>query len=60
MRSIALHDRYFDVGSWDTDRIPPTSQTDLTPQPPSLQGKGEKSYSPLLVGEGLGERSNTI
>jgi phosphoserine phosphatase len=35
----------------------------LTPQPPSLQGKGEQSpplkreqSSPLLVGEGLGER----
>ncbi|MHC5597572.1 MAG: precorrin-3B synthase [Nostoc sp.] len=31
---------------------------DLTPQPPSLQGKGEQ-FSPLLAGEGLGERSNT-
>jgi uncharacterized caspase-like protein len=31
-------------------------KTDLTPQPPSLRGKGEKS-SPLLAGEGLGERS---
>lgn len=30
---------------------------DLTPQPPSLQGKGEQ-FSPLLAGEGLGERSN--
>ena len=30
--------------------------SDLTPQPPSLQGKGE-SGSPLLRGEGLGERS---
>lgn len=30
---------------------------DLTPQPPSLAGKGEK-FSPLLQGEGLGERSN--
>ncbi|MEH1925607.1 MAG: precorrin-3B synthase [Nostoc sp.] len=30
---------------------------DLTPQPPSLAGKGEK-FSPLLVGEGLGERSD--
>ncbi|MHC5764354.1 MAG: precorrin-3B synthase [Nostoc sp.] len=30
---------------------------DLTPQPASLAGKGEK-FSPLLVGEGLGERSN--
>ncbi|OKH42532.1 hypothetical protein FACHB389_01095 [Nostoc calcicola FACHB-389] len=27
----------------------------LTPQPPSLEGKGELN-SPLLVGEGLGER----
>jgi ferredoxin-nitrite reductase len=35
------------------------SQTrkDLTPQPPSLPGKGE-NFSPLLQGEGLGERSN--
>ncbi|MEH2157335.1 precorrin-3B synthase [Nostoc sp.] len=31
---------------------------DLTPQPPSLQGKGE-NFSPLLQGEGLGERSDT-
>jgi len=31
---------------------------DLTPQPPSLAGKGEhESNSPLLAGEGLGERS---
>lgn len=29
----------------------------LTPQPPSLVGKGEPN-SPLLTGEGLGERSN--
>jgi len=29
---------------------------DLTPQPPSLQGKGEND-SPLLAGEGQGERS---
>jgi hypothetical protein len=33
-------------------------KTDLTPQPPSLRGKGEKS-SPLLAGEGLGERSTS-
>jgi hypothetical protein len=33
-------------------------KTDLTPQPPSLGGKGEKS-SPLLAGEGLGERSTS-
>lgn len=31
--------------------------SDLTPQPPSLIGKGEK-FSPLLAGEGLGERSD--
>jgi hypothetical protein len=31
-------------------------RADLTPLPPSLQGKGE-SDSPLLAGEGLGERS---
>jgi hypothetical protein len=31
----------------------PTSGTDLTPWPPSLQGKGE--ISPLQYGEGLGE-----
>ncbi|MBW4425100.1 MAG: precorrin-3B synthase [Nostoc desertorum CM1-VF14] len=31
--------------------------SDLTPQPPSLAGKGEE-FSPLLQGEGLGERSN--
>ncbi|MBD2561841.1 MULTISPECIES: precorrin-3B synthase [Nostoc] len=33
------------------------ARNDLTPQPPSLQRKGEK-FSPLLQGEGLGERSN--
>jgi hypothetical protein len=34
-----------------------TNLEDLTPQPPSLQGKGElDSCSPLLRGEGLGER----
>lgn len=37
-------------------------EKDLTPQlltkaPASLQGKGEPCYSPLLEGEGLGERS---
>ncbi|MDJ0617153.1 MAG: tetratricopeptide repeat protein [Calothrix sp. MO_192.B10] len=31
---------------------------DLTPQPPSLLGNGEND-SPLLVGEGLGERSKS-
>ena len=36
----------------------PEPKTDLTPQPPSLAGKGEKS-SPLLQGEGLGERSTS-
>ncbi|MBD2521192.1 precorrin-3B synthase [Nostoc sp. FACHB-133] len=30
--------------------------SDLTPQPPSLRGKGEK-FSPLIAGERLGERS---
>lgn len=30
---------------------------DLTPQPPSRRGKGEE-FSPLLTGEGLGERSD--
>ncbi|MBD1943541.1 amino acid adenylation domain-containing protein [Coleofasciculus sp. FACHB-712] len=34
----------------------PNPFKDLTPQPPSLRGKGE-SGSPLLAGEGLGERS---
>jgi hypothetical protein len=33
-----------------------TITLDLTPQPPSLRGKGEYISSPLLVGEGLGER----
>lgn len=33
--------------------------SDLTPRPPFLQGKGEEdSCPPLLVGEGLGERSS--
>ncbi len=36
----------------------PTDLEDLTPQPPSLQGTGELDLdSPLLAGEGLGERS---
>ena len=41
-----------------------SAKNDLTPQPPSLQGKEEKdegersSYSPLLAGEGQGERSS--
>jgi hypothetical protein len=40
----------FDIASEDTE--------DLTPQPPSLRGKGEhESNAPLLSGEGLGERS---
>ncbi|MEH2059415.1 MAG: class I SAM-dependent methyltransferase [Nostoc sp.] len=34
-----------------------TTPQNLTPQPPSLLGKGEKD-SPALIGEGLGERSN--
>jgi len=34
-------------------------EENLTPQPPSLRGKGEK-FSPLLAGEGLGERSTDI
>ena len=29
---------------------------DLTPRPPSLRGKGEKTISPLLAGKGPGER----
>ncbi|WP_334771243.1 precorrin-3B synthase [Nostoc sp.] len=33
------------------------TRKDLTPQPPSLIGKGEE-FSPLLAGEGLGERSD--
>jgi hypothetical protein len=40
----------FDMATADTE--------DLTPQPPSLAGKGEPdSNSPLLAGEGQGERS---
>jgi len=40
----------FDIASEDTE--------DLTPQPPSLRGKGEhESNAPLLAGEGQGERS---
>jgi hypothetical protein len=42
----------FDIAPEDIDT------EDLTPQPPSLQGKGELDLdSPLLLGEGLGERS---
>ena len=36
--------------------LPSASLGDLTPPPPSLQGKGETD-SPPLAGEGLGERS---
>ncbi len=32
-------------------------EKNLTPWPPSLRGKGERSGSPLRAGEGLGERS---
>ncbi|MCF4968143.1 precorrin-8X methylmutase [Nostoc sp. CMAA1605] len=37
----------------------PLQRIDLTPLPPSLRGKGELEtiFSPLLVGEGSGERS---
>jgi hypothetical protein len=36
----------------------PTGTEDLTPQPHREQGKGELDLdSPLLLGEGLGERS---
>ncbi|MBD2083582.1 non-ribosomal peptide synthetase [Trichocoleus sp. ST-U3] len=38
------------------EKFIPNPFKDLTPQPPSLRGKGE-SGSPLLAGEGLGERS---
>ena len=42
----------FDVTPEDTE------SEDLTPQQGSLRGKGEhESNSPLLAGEGLGERS---
>ncbi len=45
-------DILFDIASEDT------ASEDLTPQPPSLRGKGEhESNSPLLAGEGQGERS---
>ncbi|OKH43160.1 beta-ketoacyl synthase [Calothrix sp. HK-06] len=45
------------VASWSIDSY----SQNLTSQPPSLQGKGEArgNHSPLLVGEGLGERSST-
>ncbi|MBD2003122.1 MULTISPECIES: CHAT domain-containing protein [Cyanophyceae] len=35
---------------------PVADQADLTPQPPSLSGKGEKLPEPLLVGEKLTEK----
>ncbi len=34
-------------------------EENLTPQPPSLRGK-EENFSPLLAGEGLGERSTDL
>ncbi|WP_242030999.1 hypothetical protein [Anabaena sp. FACHB-1237] len=39
---------------WKSDLIPPTSQTDLTPQPPSLKGKGEQDLLPSPFRRGAG------
>ena len=40
----------------ESDRV---VEENLTPQPPSLRGKGEQ-FSPLLAGEGLGERFSPL
>ncbi len=47
------------IRTWQTAHKMKIQRGNLTPQPPSLQGKGE-NYSPLLAGEGLGERSDNF
>jgi SAM-dependent MidA family methyltransferase len=47
----------FTLETGELQEIYVTTPQNLTPQPPSLEGKGE-SFSPPLIGEGLGERSN--
>ncbi len=48
---------YFDVGGEVSDVV--SELKNLTPQPPSLAGKGEKD-SPLLLGEGFSTNSPTV
>ncbi len=47
------------IRTWQTAHKMKVQRGNLTPQPPSLKGKGE-NYSPLLAGEGLGERSDNF
>lgn len=47
------------IRTWQTAHKMKVQRGNLTPQPPSLRGKGEK-FSPLLAGEGLGERSDNF
>ncbi|MFN6535269.1 MAG: class I SAM-dependent methyltransferase [Nostoc sp. EkiNYC01] len=53
----ALPVHQFTLETGELREIYVTTPQNLTPQPPSLEGKGE-SFSPPLIGEGLGERSN--
>ncbi|AFZ17807.1 tetratricopeptide repeat protein [Allocoleopsis franciscana] len=55
-RAVALG--LLEVSPDQSLRVPRILEKNLTPQPPSLRGKGESdsSFSPLLAGEGLGER----
>ena len=46
------------IRTWQTAHKMKVQRGHLTPQPPSLQGKGELD-SPLILGEGLGERSDS-
>ncbi len=47
------------IRTWQTAHKMKVQRGHLTPQPPSLQGKGE-SNSPLLAGERVGERSDNF
>ena len=47
------------IRTWQTAHKMKVQRGNLTPQPPSLRGKGE-NFSPLLRGEGLGERSDNF
>ena len=42
------------LSNFKYNRISPTSQSDLTPQPPSLRGKGEQDLLPSPCRRGAG------
>ncbi|GCL39315.1 hypothetical protein SR1949_44400 [Sphaerospermopsis reniformis] len=48
----------FTIAEGKLQEIYVTTSQDLTPQPPSLQEKGDNNNFPHLVGEGLGKKSN--